>query len=135
MKSIRRVFKKYGKDLSKLPGGIGFPCPKFNRTPKNFSVKHFKEFPDLTGYFKWGVRSLAAFKSSCFSCGSNENVQMHYIKHIKTINVRLKGIDKELAAINRKELPLCLECHVKVHSGRYYGISLKKLTKASSKKE
>ena len=127
MKSMKRVFKKYGKDLSKLPDGVGFPCPKLNHTPKNFHTKYFKEFPILTGYFKWRVRSLAAFGSNCSACGSAKNIQMHHIKHIKTINTHLKGIDKEMAAINRKQVPLCIDCHLKVHSGKYDGISLKNL--------
>ena len=32
-----------------------------------------------------------------------------------------------MAAINRKQIPLCIDCHLKVHSGKYDGISLKKL--------
>lgn len=132
MKSMKRVFKKYGKDLSKLPGGVGFPCPKLSRTPKNFRTKYFKEFPNLTGYLKWGVRSLAAFGSNCSSCGSPENIQMHHIRHIKTINIRFKGIDKEMVAMNRKQIPLCIDCHLKVHSEKYDGISLKKLNDDSN---
>ena len=41
-------------------------------------------------------------------------------------------IDKEMAAINRKQIPLCMDCHLKVHSGRYDGISLKKLNDESN---
>lgn len=53
MKSIKRVFKKYDTDLSKLPDTTGFSCPNLNCTPKKFSMKHFRKFPDLPGYFKW----------------------------------------------------------------------------------
>jgi predicted HNH restriction endonuclease len=52
---------------------------------------------------------------------------MHHLKHIKTINIKLKGIDKEMAAINRKQIPVCKDCHSKVHRGEYDGIGLRKL--------
>lgn len=35
----------------------------FSRTHKNFCTKYFKKFLNLTDYFNWGVRSLAAFES------------------------------------------------------------------------
>jgi hypothetical protein len=127
MKSMKRVFFKYGKNLSKLPEGIGFTKLKLFYTPKDFKTKQFKEFPNLTGYFKWGVRSLAAFGANCSSCGSNKDIQMHQIKHIKTINAHLKSIDTKMAAIYRNQILLSLNCHLKVHSGKYDGLFLKRL--------
>lgn len=31
-----------------------------------------------------------------------------------------------MASINCKQISLCIDCHLKVHSGKYDGISLKK---------
>jgi predicted HNH restriction endonuclease len=50
---------------------------------------------------------------------------MHHIKHIKTINVKLSKFDQMAARVNRKQIPLCQECHKKVHQGKYQGMSLK----------
>jgi len=50
---------------------------------------------------------------------------MHHIKHIKTINVKLNVFDKAVAKVNRKQVPLCRACHMKVHRGNYTGMSLK----------
>jgi predicted HNH restriction endonuclease len=50
---------------------------------------------------------------------------MHHVKHIKTINANLDAFSKMMAAINRKQVPLCHDCHVLVHNGKYDGMSLK----------
>lgn len=49
------------------------------------------------------------------------------MKHIKTIDVKLNGFDKQMAAINRKQITLCTSCHHSVHIGKYDGMSLKHL--------
>ena len=51
---------------------------------------------------------------------------MHHVKHIKTLNVKLKSFEKAMAKINRKQVPLCKVCHVKVHNGTYFGTPLRK---------
>lgn len=50
---------------------------------------------------------------------------MHHVKHIKTVNVKLNSFDNQLAGINRKQVPLCFNCHTLVHSGKYDGVSLR----------
>jgi predicted HNH restriction endonuclease len=65
-------------------------------------------------------------------------VEMHHIRHVKTINLRLSPFDQLLAKINRKQVPLCNDCHRKVHQGKYDGLSLKYLmtrTKQSKNKK
>jgi predicted HNH restriction endonuclease len=55
----------------------------------------------------------------------NRNIEMHHIKSIKTINPKLSKFDQLAARINRKQIPLCRGCHLKVHQGKYQGLSLK----------
>jgi len=63
----------------------------------------------------------------CASCGSENSVEMHHIKHIRTIDSNLSQKDKMVARINRKQVPLCHTCHTDVHKGTYTGKSLKHL--------
>jgi hypothetical protein len=49
---------------------------------------------------------------------------MHHLKHIRTINIKLSTFDQNLAKMNRKQIPLCKECHIAVHKGEYKGIPL-----------
>jgi len=51
-------------------------------------------------------------------------IEMHHVKHIKTIGPKLTPFDKLMARINRKQVPLCRKCHLKVHKGEYKGMSL-----------
>lgn len=50
---------------------------------------------------------------------------MHHVKHLKTLNVKLKPFDKKMAMVNRKQVPLCGQCHREVHRGLYEGKSLR----------
>lgn len=73
------------------------------------------------------IRTIHNFGDPCASCGSNEQVEMHHLRHIKTINVKLNDFDQLMAKINRKQIPLCTICHKKVHQGKYDGMALKHL--------
>lgn len=64
----------------------------------------------------------------CCVCGSKENTQMHHIRHLrKGGKVVVKGFNRILADINRKQIPVCHGCHVQIHAGKYDGKSLKDL--------
>ena len=73
------------------------------------------------------VRTVNSFGDPCANCGSEMNVEMHHLKHIRTLNLKLSGFDQMMAKINRKQIPLCASCHRKVHQGKYVGMSLKHL--------
>lgn len=126
----RAIFRKYTKDIkvkiaNTKKATIDFECPDLTRIPMNFKIASDN---DPTEMIFWKVRTRNSFNSCCANCGSTENVEMHHIKHIKTINLKLNEFDKKMAAINRKQVPLCRQCHRSVHSGAYKGLSLKHLS-------
>jgi hypothetical protein len=51
------------------------------------------------------------------------------LKHIRKTNKKAKGFTKLMSALNRKQIPLCSNCHVERHHGKDDGISLKDLWK------
>ena len=57
-------------------------------------------------------------------CSSGKVVEMHHVKHIRKMGKKVSGFTKLMANINRKQIPLCSDCHRKVHSGKYDGLSL-----------
>lgn len=70
--------------------------------------------------FYRNIRTKDPFEEKCSACGSTEGVEMHHrrpLKSGKTDNT-LKGIEKNLS---RRQIPLCSECHQKVHAGKYDG--------------
>jgi len=102
---------------------LDFKCPDL-RSNKNRFLGTSK-FVDPLGVKKWGISTIAALGQPCSNCGIDENIEMHHVKHLKTINAKLSPFDKMMARINRKQVPLCKPCHRKVHNGTYQGFSLK----------
>jgi len=49
---------------------------------------------------------------------------MHHVKHIRKGEV--KGFTQIMKQLNRKQIPVCRPCHMKIHSGKYDGIALNK---------
>lgn len=86
-------------------------------------------FKDPISPMIFKVSTISHLGMVCASCGSTSNIEMHHLKHIKTINSKLKAFDKMMAEINRKQVPLCRTCHLDVHKGNYEGKSLKNLNK------
>jgi len=127
--SKKQFLKTYGKNVSisimKKDGTstrLDFSCPALNFTPNNFLYREFKD-PLLAKM--WRISGISPLGQPCANCGSDKFIEMHHIKHIRTINPNLSAFDKMVAKINRKQVPLCGTCHKKVHNGTYFGFSLK----------
>jgi len=106
---------------------ISFTQTDYTRKPMHFTgAKVFKD-PMLALTYK--VSTISSLGMVCSSCGSSSNIEMHHVKHIKTINLKLSAFDQMMAKINRKQVPLCRNCHVEVHKGTYQGKSLKNYNK------
>jgi hypothetical protein len=73
----------------------------------------------------WGPRyTKTRLLDSCAICGSIEKVEMHHVRHIRKRGQTLRGFTLYLAALNRKQLPVCHQCHRDIHNGKYDGASL-----------
>lgn len=73
----------------------------------------------------WKISTVDSFGQNCANCDGTNRVEMHHVKHIKTINPKLSKFDQALARINRKQVPLCRKCHLQVHLGTYSGRPLR----------
>jgi hypothetical protein len=67
---------------------------------------------------KGGISLATLDKLPCRLCGSMYKVEMHHIRMIKDFNPKLSTLDVLMAKENRKEIPLCRECHMNVHHRR-----------------
>lgn len=113
-------------------GVIGNYPPKAGRIP---TVTN-SEFLDKITWVSW--RTAASFDAPCAYCGCTENVQQHHIRHIRkrayTSIPEKESYQQILALRNRKQIPLCSNCHRKlVHTGKYDGPALNKLAPQSTK--
>lgn len=125
----RAFIRRFGEDIIvkyKLKDKIktiNFETPDLTR--KSMLFLGASKFVDPFTNIYWKVSTINSLEKPCASCGSTDNIEMHHLKHIKTINVKLNDFDKKLASINRKQIPLCRKCHVSVHQGKYIGPGLK----------
>ena len=70
------------------------------------------------------LRTRSKLGSPCVICNSGDRVAMHHVKHVRKMGSEAKGFKKVMASLNRKQLPVCHECHLSIHRGKYDGISL-----------
>ncbi|WP_114946279.1 reverse transcriptase domain-containing protein [Microvirga calopogonii] len=67
-------------------------------------------------------RTRSKLDSPCAVCGNSEDVEMHHLRHVR--KGRQVGFAAVMAAMNRKQIPVCHTCHIKIHAGKYDGIKL-----------
>ena len=56
----------------------------------------------------------------CIICGSYERIEMHHVRKIRDLKLKAKGnvldfFTVQMAAIHRKQVPLCSDHHKKLH--------------------
>lgn len=86
---------------------------------------------DMLTLHKVNFRTAFRETSFCAVCGKKEkSLHSHHIKHLKWRKNQpetYKGFDKIVAALGRKQIPVCSECHHKIHAGKYDGMELNEL--------
>ena len=99
----------------------------FTRDTSAFQLRKVTE--DRDPIAKGHVSDTATWvkRGICGICAKKGYTEMHHVRHIKRQGHKYKGFDLVLQNINRKQVPLCLSCHHKVHKGQYDGESIKKL--------
>lgn len=128
--SSRKIFRKHGNTLAVTEGKIRkcFPYRTY-WSIQNRKWLNKRQFVDpFTIYANRVSRSTLGRK--CFICHSKDRTEMHHVRHVRKEGSRYSGFRKEMSLLNRKQIPLCRECHRKVHGGLYDGIQLRNLSEA-----
>jgi predicted HNH restriction endonuclease len=74
------------------------------------------------------LRTRSKLGLPCVVCGDPNRVQMHHVRHIRKFEDGApRGFTRVMAALNRKQVPVCKACHERIHRGEYDGLSLKDL--------
>jgi group II intron reverse transcriptase/maturase len=112
--SQSKVYKKFGKNL-KGSDRIGFMKITYKVKPWDFKTSS-KDY--IMTLFTDKLSTATFDKLVCSLCGSNYRVEMHHIRQLKDINPKLSKIDALMAARRRKQIAVCRNCHLKIHSSK-----------------
>jgi nicotine oxidoreductase len=75
---------------------------------------------------------------ACVICGSLINIEMHHVRSIKILRSGKTNKDfftRQMAAINRKQLPLCSDHHIQLHNNTMSEEDLNKFKKNTARKK
>jgi group II intron reverse transcriptase/maturase len=124
--STSKVFRKYGKDIT-VHKADGKTLHFFNQPLKQ--VRKTKAPPETLDTIPTWLprRTRTRLQNACVICHSRDRVEMHHVRHIRKRGEHIQGFTLYLAAINRKQVPVCRQCHRDIHNGRYDGASLASL--------
>jgi group II intron reverse transcriptase/maturase len=134
--SVSKVFKRFGK---------GFPIVikgKKGKADRKISFYLNHDWTKRRDAFQTGkhsnidlvqtaihMRTRSKLGKPCCICGEVGQIVMHHVRHVRKLtNKRVAtGFNLILRAINRKQIPVCIACHGKIHRGEYDGLKLSDL--------
>jgi hypothetical protein len=133
-RSVRQVFKRFGniptvtikaKDGKRDRRIAFYNNSDWKKQRNGFQINH-----STVDQLRWSItlRSRSKLGMPCCICSSSEQVEMHHVRHIRKTGAKKPvGINAILQLMNRKQIPVCAECHQKIHRGDYDGIRLSDL--------
>ena len=136
LRTVKKVFSKYGYNLEVLEtvGNERKLVAKFEDAVISDIKTGFRL--NSVGYDPLSMIDLAArayprtrklFEGNCKVCGSNSNLEVHHVKHLRKIGMKEGKPDymqNLTRSMNRKQILLCQDCHIKVHQGKHTGPGL-----------
>lgn len=133
LKTRANAFKKFGRFLmtpvdknSKIKP-IGLFSPGSLKKTRNLCLKGKIITIDPFNITNWQLRTQINPFKPCIICGEKDNIVMHHVKHIRKGGIKTIGFLSIMAQLNRKQIPVCKPCHMKIHNGEYNGIKLTEL--------
>jgi 5-methylcytosine-specific restriction endonuclease McrA len=74
------------------------------------------------------MRTRSKLGFACCICGKTEGIDMHHVRHIRKMSdKKVRGFIRLMAILNRKQIPVCRQCHLGIHSGKYNRLRLEDL--------
>ena len=131
IKTLAKIFQKLGKDLGcdiELKSGENKRVSIFK--PVDFTKKSIiatgaigskDPFAEIDKVWNAKFTRSNLFKA-CVVCGGTEGIEMHHVRKIRDLknqNTNLDFFTRQMAAINRKQIPLCKPHHVGLHNNSW----------------
>lgn len=127
LKTLRRVFKRHGKDLNikDKHGKITtcYPTVSYKRPKKimRTQILDYSNLGDLIDKLDNRIpRGRKDLKSPCVLCGSSKKIEVHHVRKLSKIKKK-DYLSIMMSRMNRKQIPVCQKCHIEIHKGTYTG--------------
>jgi group II intron reverse transcriptase/maturase len=135
--SVRKVYKRFGKTFTiVIQGRDGKKDRKVTFYLNHDWDKRRDAFqngkqPDID-LVRTAIQLRARSKLGKPCCICEEatgQIVMHHVRHVRKLSHKREatGFTRILRAINRKQIPVCLTCHGKIHRGEYDHLKLSEL--------
>ena len=121
LRHVSKVFRKFGTNFKKSRDSkIELYIPKTFKARKEFKINVDDPVPVILSNWNNKLTKSNLFKQ-CVICGSSKNIEMHHVRKVRDIKSKLrkKSTDffkAQMAAINRKQVPLCADHHKALHN-------------------
>ena len=132
--SLKKTFKRFGKLLRSKeengykPAELNIP-DNFKKNRDTFKIGAMKNVIDPLKITSWNVSTHHLMGGACVGCGSYEQIEIYHVRKLKDLNPKLGGIDRIMATLKRKQVPVCSKCHYDIHQGLYDGKGLRNESK------
>lgn len=129
---VTRIYKKHSKIFDTGVKGLEVKVAREGKTPliarfgsKPIRCKRRTAIKDEIKVIKIKRSEILKrlLNDVCEICGHRGDIEMHHIRKLKDLKRRYRGKKsppewiKRMIAINRKTLPVCKNCHCKIHNG------------------
>jgi retron-type reverse transcriptase len=123
LKTMRRVFKCYGKNLKITIGekSISYSNISYKRPQKNiFKSDDNFSFEDFFNNLVYSQdRCMVNLKGSCVVCGSFNNIKVYDVRALKGISNEKDWLFTTMYKYSRNKVSVCKYCYIKIHKGIY----------------
>lgn len=129
-KPVKQLFCEHGRNLEfswedsegKARNAFFKANSDWTRNPTAFLTGREQTDP-LEMHVK--LRTRSRLGHPCIICEAADGVQMHHVRHIRKAGGKpANGFAWLMRLQNRKQVPVCRECHRKIHRGEYDGLRL-----------
>jgi hypothetical protein len=122
LRTAAKTFQKFGSLLKCPESEAKIYLPNtFSRLSyeKKYNTKSIIANPEKIVKLSFSNRkTISALGRACIICGDSQNVEMHHLKKLRELRKRkhLDWFAMQMAAINRKQVPLCTNHHDRLHN-------------------
>lgn len=129
LRTKKKTFRKFGKDLQikDQTGQIQaeYPTPSYKKPKTTKPGIRGTPPADLVESLARRIgRGRKAFDQACYVCGATDKIEIHHVKALRKAKSK-DWLTQMMQKMNRKQVPVCKECHIMIHKGKYDGPKIK----------